>query len=634
MPTITVNYNTPFDFGYSSYTLREMKVSAALFLPLLLVFTAWHSHARLEYDSSTNNAEIYGPYLKYNLLNKPFSIGRYHFTLDDFRLGIAGVAQKNSEQLGTKIYATWPRFFMNFGQLQIVSLNGRVLYKSDFSTEQTGEDEKLSRFHLEDENENLLEALNEGFQICIEQEFEQSKTIACSDRWIYKNGQFIKLDPDKAKVKAILNGKPVPKNAQISLSKKIPTFQLKLLFQSGFKIEIKDQTHLLDIKNVIIDPIKRRIGVVDGQGKVRPSRLTTKDRFFSFIKENNYFKQKFNQDQGWTENLEHQEMEFAPYLTGMGVQLYGLLLPKLPPPFQFELDENAPIATYSSFVEVRGTKKKEDVLTAKKRHELFLHDDGTSFIWRFPAPEKGTINLNYLGLKKNGTNYYFSHRVFRSQPTQISGSIGLSVSPTLEVVPGYNFSAEHWFEKIWGAESLSFQRWGVAANIYETIQAFKPAESFPEKISINPINLDLMMRFHKGVRPVQSSFGLGVRYLSFKLFRSVSSDIQTSMLGVGAFWHTAPQKIVDDVFNIIPFFRYPKWMELSFYMYPAALDDVELGLSFSWQAKGKLYIFKSLFLEASFNVNSVSFKKENSSGRLESFGIATAHGTVGLGYQF
>ena len=151
------------------------------------------------------------------------------------------------------------------------------------------------------------------------------------------------------------------------------------------------------------------------------------------------------------------------------------------------------------------------------------------------------------------------------------------------------------------------------------------------------MNFDLMFRLKPGVRPVQSSFGLGLRYLNFKLFRSISTDIETQMLGIGGFWHTAPQKIVDDIFNIVPFFRYPKWMEVSFYYYPLLLGPEQIGFSFSWQARGRMFFSKRWFLDASFNVNAISFKKSKIAGvtqGADDFNIGTAHGTIGVGFFF
>ena len=627
--------------------INSMKSIFSKLFALLLILAPLSSWAQLEYDSKANNVQLYGPYVKYNILKKPYSLGRYQFSLDDINLDLVYEAQ-NLDEVGTedskevekelKIFAIWPRFLLQFGDIRIFDRQGRKLLHEGFSRDDIGEfDQKYARLHLEGEGEALLDSLKEPFQICVRQEYESSLVKACSNWMKYTGEKFVSTFKGRNKAAAKLNGKKAPKNSQISLSQSMENVRLHLKFKSGFTLYVRDEIRELKKENVVIDPKEKRIGVVTGDGSVRPTQLTLKDRFFSFIKENNYYKNEYTSSAQWPENLEDAEMEFAPFQSGASIQLYGMILPKVPPPFEFKLDDDIPIATYSSEVTLTGTKKPSETLAARVKNELFIHENGTEFLWEFPAPKAGEINQNYISLQHEGKDYYFSKRIFRAHQTSVSGALALSTSPTLEIVPGYTFTAEHWFEEIWGTASWSQQRWGLKAELYETAQGFKPKENFPEKISINPSTVDLLFRFSKGVRPVQSSFGAGLRFLNFKLFRSINADIETKYLGVGAFWHTAPQKIVDDIFNIVPFFRYPKWMEISMFYYPLLIGDEELGFSFSWQARGKLFFAKQWYLDASFNVNSISFKKSKISGvtqGADSFGIATAHGTIGIGYLF
>lgn len=645
---------------------------------LLILCASFPAMARLEYDSQKNEVQLYGPYVKFNVLKKPYSLGRYQFSLDDITLEIMNsqapppVAEPSKEEAPVenaeatdakdaetqsddtnseeksnrepqsegelKVYAKWPRFLMSFGRLRLISAaNKRILLTLQFTGPMTGQDDKYARVLLDGEGQDLLEALNEPFQACVDQKFEASYVKGCSNLLVYKNGQFQNSFSGKNAASARLNGRKVPKNSQISLDASMDKLSVALRFKSGFFIFIKDKVRILDLTKIAIDPVEKRIGLISGDGSVRPTRLTLKDRFFSFIKEENYFKNRYATSNDWPQNIEDAEMEFSPYQTGASAQMYGLLLPNVPPPFKFQLNDDIPIATYTYEVELKGTKDESEVLAAEVENQLFIHQNQKEFLWKFPAPKKGEVNKNYLSHQAKGQNFYFSKRVFRAHHSAVSGALALSTSPTLDIVPGYNFWAEHWFEQIWDKSSWSYQRWGLSANIYETVQGFKPKDNFPEKISVLPVNFDLMYRLKPGVRPVQSSFGLGLRYLQFKLFRSISADIETQLIGIGGFWHTAPQKIIDDIFNIVPFFRYPKWMEISFYYYPLLIGPEQLGLSFSWQARGRMFISKSWFLDASFNVNAVSFKKPKISGvtaGADEFAIGTAHGTIGIGCFF
>jgi len=609
-----------------------------LLLAGIFIFSL-QAHASLEYDSSANKIEIYGPYIKYNILKAPYSLGRFSFSTGDIRIeGFANLTSENSEgEVPLELQAIWPRFLMDYGQLQILSSSGRALLTQTFQSKDLTEDQKLARLNLTDTSPSFIEVLKEGFQLCLSQKYKKTSVQACSSQFTYSDGKFIEKMSSNNSGAVVFNGKKHPKNAQIILNDEQKALSLEIKFKSGFRILIQDDIHRLTLDNLFIDPKEQRVGVVDGGGQVRPTRLTTRGQIFSFMKEQNYFINDYKGQKNWSNKFEDAEMEFAPYEVGASLQLFGLVLPKIPPEFEFFLNDKSPIATYSPSVILKGRKKPTEQLAAKEKGELLVSSNEIDFIWIFKTPKKAEANRNYLSLQYKGENYFFSNRIFRAHKTSVSASAALSASPTLDIVPGYNFTFDHWFEQIWNTSNFSYQRWGLKGNIYETIQGFKPSDNYPENISVLPINIDLLYRFSPGVKPVQSSFGAGLRYMRFKLFRSINSDIEAELLGVGTFWHTAPQKIVDDIFNVVPFFRYPKWMELSFFYYPVIIGGETAGFAFSWQARGQMFFAKNWFLDASFNVNNFAFKRTKLEGvtlGADSFGIGTAHGTVGLGYLF
>lgn len=617
-----------------------MKIILCTALMLLLVPT--FALAKLEFDSKKNNAQLFGPYIKYNVLKPPFSFGRYQFEKTDIALELRGTSlpqgdealndDMEEEQKGQVLYAVWPKFLLEFGTITITTEDGKALLDEDFDSDDVRGDDKYVHYKIQDQDANLIASLGQNFRICVIQDYKETYVEACSDYMRMDGKRFVatKTSQEDQKVQTTFNGQDVPKNAQITLPEGQQTMEINLEFKSGFKIHVKDEVRRLNLENVAIDPIEKRLGIIGGDGKVTSSSLTYKDRFFKFIKEKNYYRNQFEVSQQWPQNLEDAEMEFAPYPLGASAQHYGLILDQLPPKFEFSIDPESPIATYRSVVEIKGKKAKNEKLTAKRKDELMIHKDETSFVWRFPAPDKGAMNMNYLALKYKKNYYYFSRRIFRAHKGSVTAAAALSASPTLDVVPGYRLTADYWPESIWGDQKWAYQRWGFAFEIFETAQPFKPKKDFTEKVSINPIHFEIMYRFSPGIRPVQSSFGLSLRYLRYQLFRSISSDLTPRFLGVGAFWHTAPQKIVDDVFNIVPLFRYPKWMELSAFYYPMIFGDFNLGFSWSYHAKGRMFFARSWFLDASFNVMDMNFEVVNNVKPR----ISTAHGTIGIGMLF
>ena len=153
-------------------------------------------------------------------------------------------------------------------------------------------------------------------------------------------------------------------------------------------------------------------------------------------------------------------------------------------------------------------------------------------------------------------------------------------------------------------------------------------------------HIEVLGRFKAGVRPVESSFGAGLRVMNAQFPRSGGqvgrdSTLNMNLIGVGIFWHTAPQKVVDDFFNFAPFFRYPKWMELALFYYPVTVTSgYQIGYAISYNARGRLLFAKNWFFDASINVNSIQFTAAINANDINKLNISTAHGTIGFGYAF
>ncbi|MEM7645990.1 MAG: hypothetical protein AAF203_03685, partial [Pseudomonadota bacterium] len=251
-------------------------VKHLLIIIAILLLAPCQSVFALEFDTEANKLKLYGPYIKYNVLEKPYSMGQFQFALDDIRL------ERGSDK---GVDVVWPRFLLSFGRVRLIAKDGRVLLKEAFSEEQTGEDAKLARFQLSDDGDDLLETLGAPFQVCLSQEFNETQVQACSDDLVYQQGIFKSQFIGKNDARVNLNNEALPKNGQLTLPAKEAPFHFVMVFKSGFSVTLIDKVRVIDAKNIFINPSKKQIGIVDGQGNVRPTQLTLKDRFFTFIKE-------------------------------------------------------------------------------------------------------------------------------------------------------------------------------------------------------------------------------------------------------------------------------------------------------------------------------------------------------------
>jgi hypothetical protein len=103
-------------------------------------------------------------------------------------------------------------------------------------------------------------------------------------------------------------------------------------------------------------------------------------------------------------------------------------------------------------------------------------------------------------------------------------------------------------------------------------------------------------------------------------------------LGVGVFWARSMPRIFDQLFNIVPIMRYPKWVDAEYIQYFNSLNsDVSLGNNFALNFHGKVLWSQDIFGEAGFGLKqySVSDKSLNKKAGFTSF-----YGTVGLGVNF
>jgi len=197
------------------------------------------------------------------------------------------------------------------------------------------------------------------------------------------------------------------------------------------------------------------------------------------------------------------------------------------------------------------------------------------------------------------------------------------------VVPGVQFQADYWSEKLLTKRPFLFQRWGVGVGHSEGLGELD-IPGLGEALRQSSTFVDLMFRFSPGVRPVQSSFGVGARYFDLNILGGTRGDVDPTLYGLGLFWHTAPLGVVDATVNVIPFFDQPKWMEISAYYYPVANgEDFSLRFAYSVHVRGRLMFSKKWFLDANLNYHALGFSKSRFSGS----GVV-AEGSLGLGMNF
>ncbi len=283
-------------------------------------------------------------------------------------------------------------------------------------------------------------------------------------------------------------------------------------------------------------------------------------------------------------------------------------------------------STYSRVSEVYGRTAAEvqissEQVEAKKTSE-------TDFTWRFLAENRGELNRSQLLVQEKDMTFKAYHELYKGYPFELSARTTGVLSNELQVIILAEAAAQVWFESLLGWENyyVGKQRWGVSAKYFKALTSFG-GNSDEDVIKLEVTSADLKYRLNPGVwgRDPTIGFSLNAQEVVLEQFTG-------QMAGAGAFWARSMPKIFDDMFNIIPFLRYPKWVDVEFIYYPLALNaNNVIFVNFALNFHGKIQWTNRFFGEAGFGLKSFQF------GDVEAnkvIGLGVAYGTVGLGFNF
>jgi hypothetical protein len=156
--------------------------------------------------------------------------------------------------------------------------------------------------------------------------------------------------------------------------------------------------------------------------------------------------------------------------------------------------------------------------------------------------------------------------------------------------------------------------------------------------SLGATNIDLKYRFTPGIWGRDPSVGAMLAYqtVEYGFRRSGIDYLSTNTLaGAGVFWARSMPKVFDDLFNLIPIFRYPKWVDMEIVLYPVGLDatkDVLLNSAFNFH--GKVLWTPRFFGEASFGIKTYNYTDSTIGATGINIALGVAYGTFGIGLNF
>lgn len=284
-----------------------------------------------------------------------------------------------------------------------------------------------------------------------------------------------------------------------------------------------------------------------------------------------------------------------------------------------------PQGTYTDDFKIYG-RKTEKVEVGSSQNSVVVDDDH-EFVWYFGAPNRGEINRSYLDVKYRGKTYRSYFEVYKGFPRELSGRFSGILSSSGIIVMG-EVAYNQWFEDVFGWTNywLARQRWGISAKYFRSLNQIS-VSSAGDKAPLSVITADLKYRLSPGLWGRDETLGLIGSYQSVTF-----GELKAPMAGAGAFWARSMPRVFDDIFNLMPFMRYPKWVDMELIFYGMSMkSDVKLETNFALNFHGKVLWTKRIFGEAGFGLKRYAFSDVTLNQKAA---LNTAYGTVGLGISF
>lgn len=589
------------------------------------------------------------------------------------------------ERADSYLIMKWPEALLTEGVVEAISQSGRVLWKIDASKSEImkwkdfqGEiraraADKIRKGELDElpimtatwayksflRNNNEFVNAPEPFRFCITQVADEGQSRLCMPYM-----EFIKKDR-----KWFIQKTPEPiRPARVILSQKESPLKVRRVIRPGTPIQFladlseghiyqfsskPPQINIMELVRVVNQGVK-----VVGHGQV-PSRAhqvlnpAVKNVLISAI--------------GWGATIgdfrEFWETRFPEneptlFFRGPGGGLFrqDYKIKRLPrEELRPYLHRRTLDGTYVDGKKLYGIKATKTQVSSKENEVTLVDGAPDEFIWKFGAKKRGELNASRVQIR-DGKEYFKAYtEIFKGYPGEASFRMPLILGTGGNFLAAGEFAANYWFDTVggWSNYFLSNQRWGVGAKYMQTLTQVKinsknienPEFNREYSAPLKTVALDLKYRLQPGLWNQDETVGLilGYNNANYDFFKG-------NMLGVGAFWARSMPKVFDDLFNKLPFMRYPKFVDMEYIYYVQSLDTSTVNLkhigansSGNWSLNfhGKIHWKKSIFGEAGFGIKSLdySFRNKGDDGQNTSvsslgFRFALFYGTFGLGYQF
>ena len=564
--------------------------------------------------------------------------------------------EEASEQV---LVMKWPEKLIQTGTLEVISKTGKVLWSYDIeATEREAWKKKLTSWKNQlvkqgveakalgnsgifgtqlalsnlDEKKAPFRGLRESFRFCLTQNVGKSSSKLCSIWYGARTtatGVIIgKVRSDAAQPRVLLQSETAPlKDSKVIAADMPVSFYADLSSNQSYEfISQPVRMQLMDIADTVKPGVLRVVGY--DVRPTNPSVILNPDQYTSLTKAIGFEDTIGDFRKFWMSILKVDNPALYFPGDGGGVFKQKFQLSEVPRntsrPY---LSTQTPTGTYVDGARLQGRKLPDAQLASDETRVQVSEQDPTRFEWTFKAAQKGEINKSYLNVEYGGKSYRSFYELYRGYPIELSGRFtGIAAGGSMLLLGEVAYN--HWFEDLFGWDDyyLSRLRWGVSAKYFQAFTKLK-VDDAGTTAALNVMTLDAKYRVTPGLWGREETVGGMLSYQSIQY-----STITAPMVGVGAFWARSMPRVFDDIFNIVPLMRYPKFVDMEFIFYPMSLNSsVTLNANFALNFHGKVLWTKNIFGEAGFGLKRFAFKDSTSNQQAE---LNTFYGTMGLGVNF
>lgn len=549
----------------------------------------------------------------------------------------------------------WPRVFFSAGNIEMISRKGDVLWSQAISEQDISDwskqlDSWKAKLVKEGVKESQLESgifrtrwsmmqldniplvnQRELFRFCLSQTDGKNSSKLCSPYYGMQAGKQLVMSRTRLDAKAarvLVSGQEAPLKNTIPVATDSPiSFFAELKTGQSYEfVTVPQPLRLVDISEKenpnILEVVGHDTRPVGTSTVLNPDEYGVITRLLGFqptIGDDRKF---------WTTSIDREKGRlFLPGKVG-GVFRQRFDLKAIPSiKARVYLHEDSPLGTYTDGSKFFGQKNPETKIETSENSLLLNEEDPNLFTWHIKATERGKLNRSYLDVKQGANSYRAYYEVYKGYPREISGRF-TGVNASGENLILGEIAYNQWFETLlgWNNYWLGRQRWGVSAKHFVSLNDLK-VSSDGRTAPLSVTTVDLKYRLSPGLWGRDETLGL------ISSYQSVNFDnLKVGMLGVGGFWARSMPSSLNKAFNLLPFMRYPKWVDVEFIYYVSSMDaNVELDESMALNFHGKVLWTDWLFGEAGFGVKRYGFSDKTLSQKAE---LNTFYGTVGLGINF